>query len=767
MPNSRKRSLLKLLLASVAVLAPISAPRPGCAAEAVSAAPRGGVARAPNVLIWMMDDVGFGQISAFGGLIDTPNIDRVARMGLRYANYHSAPICSASRAALLTGRNPHSVHIGAHAAAPNPLPGHDGLIPASAGGLAANLRAAGYQTFALGKWDHLPSRDVTPAGPFTYWPSGQGFDRFYGFLGADADQFRPVLWDDHTPLEAPRRADYHLSADLADHAISWISATRDGADRRPFFLYWATGAVHAPHQAPAAYLARYRGRFDRGWDWARGEILARQKALGLVAMDVTLPARPEGMPAWDSLPPDARTSYARAMEAFAAQLTHADAEFGRILDALERSGELANTIVVVTSDNGASAEGAHHGTFNESLYIQGHYPTVAENLAHQDAWGGPATYPNYPMGWAVAGDTPFRYYKQTTYEGGVRVPLVIAWPRGMKSAGGVVRDRFAYVTDLAPTILDAAGVAPAKEIDGVAQSPFEGLSLAATFQDRRAPAPPGRVQYVELWGDRAVYKGRWKAVAAERLETWRQGGEPPISDNSWELYDLAKDPNEQTNLAARDPGRLAEMKADFEREARRHNALPFTTQSASRQYGAARAAKSFAAHGGVWRYTAPVARTPEALMPPILARSFRMTARFEAPAGANGVVFAAGGRFGGLSLYLLQGRPVFAYRGADLRLTRIAATRALKSGEAVLRLEVSRSGDHAAVRIFDGDAEIAAGELLGPLARTFSLTEPFGVGSDSGYSPVEDYDTPNPLQGRIQEVVFDFNFGSSEPSPKS
>jgi arylsulfatase len=752
---SRRRSLLKALLATAAALAPLGAPGPSLAQPAEAAAPRAGLANAPNVLVWLMDDVGFGQISAFGGLVDTPNIDRVARMGLRYANYHTAPICSASRAALLTGRNPHSVHVGAHAAAPNATPGQDGRIPASAGTLAANLRAAGYRTFALGKWDHLPSKHVTPDGPFTYWPSGQGFDRFYGFLGADADQFRPVLWDDHRPIEAPRRADYHLSADLADHAIAWTTP-RAGSARRPFFLYFATGVAHAPHQAPAEYLARYKGRFDRGWDWARDEVLKRQKALGLAPADLTLPPRPEGMPAWDSLSPEARASYARAMEAFAAALTHADAQFGRILDALERSGELANTIVVVTSDNGASAEGAYDGTYNESLYVQGRYPTVAENLAHYDAWGGPATYPNYPMGWAVAGDTPYRYYKQTTYEGGVHVPLVVAWPKG--AGRGLVRDRFAYVTDLAPTILEAAGVAPAKEIGGVPQQPFEGVSFAATFKNPAAPGPAERAQYVELWGDRAIYQGRWKAVAAERLETWRQGGEPPVSDRSWELYDLSKDPAEQTNLAAREPRRLADLKAAFVREAGLHNALPFTTQTASRRYGAGLAAQTFAAKGGVWRYTAPVVRAPEALMPPFLSRSFRMTARFEAPAEADGVIFAAGGRFGGVSLYLQDGRPVFAWRNADLRLTRIAADRPLAPGAAVLRLEMLRSNDGGAkVRIFDGETLIAVGELPGPLPRTFSLTEPFGVGSDSGYSPVDDYDTPNPLQGRLEEVVFDFN----------
>jgi arylsulfatase A-like enzyme len=717
--------------------------------------PAGAAAPPANVLIWLIDDTGFGQMSAFGGPVETPTLERLAARGLRFNNFHSTPICSATRAALLTGRNPHSVGVGAHAAAAQEHPGHNARIPASAGTLADYLHAAGYLTFALGKWDHLPSEHVSAAGPFTYWPSDQGFDRFYGFLGADADHFRPVLWSDHAPVEAPERLDYHLTSDLADHAIDWICARDAAPERRPFFLYWATGAVHAPHHAPESHLTRYRGRFDRGWDVARAETLARQKAMGLVPADVGLAERPEGMPAWDSLSPDARRLYARQMEAFAAQLTHADAEFGRILDTLEARGELENTIVLVTADNGASAEGAPEGTYNETLYVNARYPDVAENLAHYSQWGGPDTYPNYATGWAVAGNTPFRYYKQTTYEGGVRVPLIVAGPLGASDPGGV-RSQFHHVIDIAPTVLQAAGVAPAPEIDDVAQSPLQGTSFAYAFASSGAQNPKSR-QYFEMWGNRAIWAGGWKAVAAERTNTWAQGNEPPVSDETWELYDLTRDFNERHDLAEALPAKLAEMKALFLEEAAKFNVLPLTTQSAARAHRSAQAQKAFAGHGGVWRYPTPILRVPEVAMPPILSRSFRMTAALDVPAGASGVVMSAGGRFGGLSLFLEAGRPVFVVRDLNMSETRIAATQSLPAGASHLGLTLSQDDSGPEVVLSADGREIGRGRLTRPLPRTFSLTETFNLGADTGHAPDGSEAAATPLAGRLGEVVFDFN----------
>ena len=437
-------------------------------------------AGAPNVLVWVIDDMGFGQLGSYGGLIETPNIDRIAQQGLRYTNYHTTPICSASRAALLTGRNSHRVHVGGHSAIAVGFPGQDALVPRSAGTVAENLRQSGYLTYAIGKWDHLPQSDASPAGPFTYWPSGQGFDRYYGFLAFDADNFDPTLWSDHDPVTLSRRPDYHLSSDMAEKAIDWIGA-RDATDpKRPFMMYWATGAVHAPHHAPQRWLDHYRGRFDAGWDVAAQQTLDRQKKLGLVPADMTLPPLPAGVKHWAELSRDEQRMFARQMEAFAAQLSHADEQFGRILDALEARGELDNTVVVITADNGASAEGAPQGTFSEHYFANGYFATLDENLRLYDQWGGPGTYPHYATGWAVAGDTPFRYYKQTAYEGGTRVPLILSWPKGI-SARGELRGQYQHVTDITPTILDAAGVPPAQSVNGQRQMAFDGVSMSYSF----------------------------------------------------------------------------------------------------------------------------------------------------------------------------------------------------------------------------------------------------------------------------------------------
>ena len=500
-------------------------------AEAPKPAPRQADTR-PNVLIWMMDDVGFAQVSSYGGLVDTPNIDRVAAMGLRYTNYRTTPICSASRAAILAGRNPHSVNVGSHAAAAYPQPGYNGLIPADAGSIAANMKAAGYATYALGKWDHMPTEEMTPAGPFDRWPVGQGFERFYGFLAAETDQFEPGLVRDTSQVILPQDPDYHLSTDMADQAIDMIGARAMTPTKRPFLMYWATGIAHGPHHAPADWIARYKGKFDDGWDKARERILKNQIARGIMPKGTKMAPRVPGMPAWNSLSADEKRLYARQMEVFAASLSHADAQFGRMLDALEKSGELDNTIVVITSDNGASAEGAHHGTYNEHLFMNARNATVEENLAFLDQWGGPKTWPHYSMGWAVAGNTPFRYYKQTTYEGGTRVPMVMAWPKGI-AARGETRGQFTYVTDIAPTVMELAGVPLAETINNVKQSPMEGLSFAYTLADPKA-ADRKQAQYYEMFGNKGIWSGGWTAITRHRTETWDMTANKPHNE-PWEL----------------------------------------------------------------------------------------------------------------------------------------------------------------------------------------------------------------------------------------
>lgn len=707
---------------------------------------------APNVLVWLIDDMGFGQLGSYGGLVETPNVDRVAQRGLRYTNYHTTPICSASRAALLTGRNSHRVHIGGHSAIAVGFPGQDALVPRAAGTIAENLRQSGYATYAIGKWDHLPQADASAAGPFTYWPSGQGFDRSYGFLAYDSDNFRPSLWADHQPVELPARADYHLSADMADKAIRWIDA-RDATDpQRPFLIYWATGAVHSPHHAPQRWLDHYKGRFDAGWDVAAQQILDRQKRLGLVPADMVLPPRPAGVKAWAELSRDEQRMFARQMEAFAAQLSHADEQFGRILDTLEARGELDNTIVLVTADNGASAEGAPQGTFSEHYFANSYFATLEENLRHYDDWGGPSTYPHYASGWAVAGDTPFRYYKQTAYEGGTRVPLILSWPKGI-AARGELRGQYQHVTDITPTILDAAGVAPAAMVNGERQMTFDGISMKYSFADTAAPTRH-RVQYYELYGNRAIYANGWKAVVPHRLDVWDFMNRPVFSDKNWELYDLESDPGEQRNLAAAQPRKLAEMKTLFDREAKANNVYPLTNTSDAWGLVRKATAADVARRGYVWTYRGASARIPEALAPPFPSSSFTIEAKVDLNADANGTIAATGGRYGGFALHLRKGRPVFSYRGLDLKLSEFTADRALRPGPVTIVLRFERRSDSEAVVHLGVDGtDLASGTITGALPRlSFSPSETFDLGQDSGSGPLADGRGPGPLEGRIRTV---------------
>jgi len=718
----------------------------------------------PNVLIWLMDDVGFAQVSSYGGLVETPNIDRVAGMGLRYSNFRSTPVCSSSRASLLTGRNPHTVHVGGHAMGPRGFPGYDTLIPPEAGTVAENFRQAGYRTFALGKWDHAPVNDVTQAGPYTYWPQGQGFDRFYGFLTADTDNFDPVLWDGNAPVASPRWKNYHLNRDLADKAIEFIGNRSSSHPAPPFLMYWATGTAHAPHHAPADWIARYKGRFDAGWDVAREEIFKRQKAQGIVPADALLPPRPAHMPAWESLSPDERRLYVRQMEVYAASLSYADDQFGRILDELALRGELENTIVVVTSDNGASAEGGPTGLMNEISFPNAHMPTVAENLAWLEQWGGPDTYPHYAFGWAVAGNTPFNYYKQTAWEGGIHVPLVIAWPAGI-AARGEWRRQFAYIADITPTVLEAAGVTPAGMVHGAKQSPFDGQDLQASFQ--QSAEPDQRAQYFEMYGNRSIVKGEWKAVASDRTETWDLTTTASI-DNPWLLFNLTADPGETRNLAGEYPQKLAELDAEFKAQAARYHVDPMDGGGGTRVYMRNMAMADFAARRGLWRYPTPVSRVLESNAPPIKFLSHTVSADISLDSGVEtGPIYAMGGSLGGMGLYLKDGRPVFILRGILGEEIKLESPLPLQQGDNKLSLSLEYAGSPGMkisplarrtvhIVISANGREMLNESTEFAMPGTFSSSETFDIGRDDGKALAYDYQAQTAFPGKIRNVVFDF-----------
>jgi len=736
-----------------AILSPTAATAQSVPPPALSAVPVPQQASRPNVLIWMLDDVGFAQLSCFGGLVPTPNIDRIARNGLRYTNYHTPPICSAARATLLTGRNSHSVHIGGHAAVARDFPGYDGRVPPGAGTIAENFRQAGYATFALGKWDHVPPSDSTPAGPTTYWPLRQGFDRFYGFLAAETDNFDPLLWQDNGPINRPDRTNYHLNADLADRAIAAIEGRNASDPAAPFFMYWATGTAHAPHHAPADWIARFRGKFDMGWDKARELILAGQKAQGLQPKSAKLAPRPAQMPAWNSLKPEEKQLYTRQMEVFAAALAYADAQFGRVLDALERRGELHNTIVVIVSDNGASAEGGPTGSYHELLFARGALPNASENLAFLDRWGGPATYPHYAMGWAVAGNTPYRNYKQTTYEGGTRVPLVIAWPRGI-AAHGELRGQFVHASDITPTLLAAAGVEPAANVNNAPQLPFEGRDLRYSF--KTTGATPSRAQYFEMFGHKGLLADDWKIVSYSKLETWNMFG-PGRTDRPWELYNLKQDPGESTDLAASRPDKLAELDREFDAQAKRFNVYPIADQAEMNRELGPKIAADFARRQGKWAYPAPVSRLVPPNVPPLARGNFTVRAQVTIPdAPSSGPIFAHGGRMGGAGLYLDQGKPTFVVRAMTGAAQFFTATKPLAGGTHQLELRIAPAGPGAERSI----SILADGEVL--LAQTghFEIPggpgETFEVGRDDGSAVGETYRPGTAFPGEIRDVVFSF-----------
>ena len=756
-----RRLSLVALMAGTALAAPVAAQAPTPATAPVEA-PAAARDQRPNILVWMMDDVGFGQVGSFGGLVETPNIDRVARIGLRYDNYRTAPMCSPARASFLSGRMPHSVHMGGHALQSFPFPGYDAKIPPEAGSIAENLHQAGYTTFAVGKWDHFPGPEASGAGPFHHWPLGQGFDRFYGFLAAQTDNFDPTLVRDNTPIARPHTPDYHLSTDMADQAIEMIRNRTVAQGDLPFFMYWATGVAHAPHHAPQAWLDHYRGKFDMGWDKAREQILRKQIATGIVPKGTKLAPRPQGLPAWDSLSADQKRLYARQMEAFAAALSHADQQFGRILDDLETRGELANTIVMVTSDNGASAEGGPDGLLTEA-YIGNETPVkFEENMALIDKWGRAETHPHYSYGWAVAGNTPHRYYKQTAHEGGIRVPLVIAWPKGI-AAHGALRNQAVHVSDIAPTLLAMTGVEPAAVVNNVRQSPMEGQSFAATFGaegDRRE----GRPQYSELWGNKSLWQDGWSIVTSHRLQTWESAQNAGQSfDDPWELYDVARDPGQTTDLAAKYPDRVAAMSKLWHQQAQRFNVLPQHNVGENTAELTQAFVANLRARNGKWRYMGPVDNIPFGLAPPVNMMPFTVTAKLNLPRGdETGPVFAYGGQLPGMGLFLDRGKPVFLFNAINGEKFRFAGKDALPAGSADIAVKLAKGkvdGENRAdwtVTMQANGKPVAQGVMHIEMPRIMGISATFEIGNDMGGPVMEEYPSGQPLPARIEDVTFDF-----------
>jgi arylsulfatase A-like enzyme len=698
----------------------------------------------PNVVLIVLDDTGFAHFGCYGSSIDTPNIDRLARSGLRYVNFHTTALCSPTRACLLTGRNHHAVGMRGVSNMDTGYPNMRGFLPSSAATLADVLREAGYGTYAAGKWHLTPMSECSAAGPFRNWPLQRGFDRFYGFMQGETDQFYPELTIDNHHIEAPRlpEAGYHVSEDMVDRSIGFLRDQVSLVPERPFFLYLAFGATHSPHQAPQAYLDKYRGRFDAGWDITRGDWFERQKQIGIIPADTALAPLNPGVKPWVELSGNEQRFANRLQEAFAAQLDHTDAQIGRLVAFLEAIGQLDNTLLIVMSDNGASQEGGPTGVFDEMKWFNGMQEDVDAAVARLDDIGGPESHSNIPWGWSQVGNTPLKWYKQNTHGGGVRDPLVIHWPGGV-GAPGEIRRSFCHAIDIMPTVLELTGTEAPEVFNGVEQMPLHGASLAASFTDG-GTAPTRSVQYFEMLGHRGIWQDGWKAVTRHVPGTsW--------DDDPWELYHLDEDFSETRNLAEAEPERLQKMIDLWWREGEKHGALPLDDRPAAQTF---RAARRPGLPGGRDRfvYYPPISHIVADACPSA-ARGWTMELGLEHPAGGgDGALVNRGTLNSGFALYVQDGKLQFDYNCFHDHTLVVAAT-PLSPGEHTVTLVVERLPERrAAVRLLVDAEQQAEGEiprLLGMLSST---------GMDFGrvMAPVNKaYQPPFEYPGKIHTVIFE------------
>lgn len=718
-------------------------------------------AGAPNVVVVLLDDVGFGASSTFGGPIATPALDELATHGLRYNRFHTTAICSPTRAALLTGRNPHATGIGAVENTIDARPGYSGFHTKDSASIAEVLRQAGYATAAFGKWHQTADWESSPVGPFDRWPTGEGFDYFYGFMGGETDQFDPTLYEGTSPVMRPAGGGYHLTEDLVAHAAQWVGRQHALTPDRPFFLYFAPGATHAPLQAPRDWIDRYKGQFAEGWDRLREESFSRQKRLGVIPPEAELTPRNPLLPAWNSLTADQQRVAQRQMEVYAGFLAHTDAQVGKLIASLKAQGTWDNTLFFyIVGDNGASGEGGLKGSGSYMGAIQGMPETDAIRLAEIAQLGGPGTYPHYASGWAWAMDTPFPWMKTVaSHLGATRNGLVVSWPRGIDHPGGL-RSQFGHVNDIAPTILEAAHIAPPAVVNGISQKPIDGTSMIYSFNDPQAPERHA-TQYFEVFGHRAIYHDGWMASAFHSRLPWSgiATSRKTFDEDTWELYDLSHDFSQAHDLAAREPARLAAMKQLFLTEAARNQVLPLQNITTPDHPGL----PSLAAGRKRIAYGPGAIGIPESALPRLYNTSYSVTARITVSGGARGVIAALGGS-AGWSLWLdPSGRPVLSYRLFNITSATLRGSTRLRAGEHTLRYDFAYDGGGygkgGTVRLtVDGQA-VGSAHLPASPAALFTIDETFDVGIDRG-SPVGVYPASAPpgyaLAGaRAEEVVID------------
>ncbi len=717
-------------------------------------------AGAPNVLIVLIDDMGFGQSEAFGGPIHMPTVTRLANAGLRYNQFHTTALCSPTRAALLSGRNHHMNNMGSITETATMFPGQTGQRPNAVAPLAEMLRLNGYSTAAFGKSHETAAWEVSPSGPTDRWPTRSGFDHFYGFIGGETNQWAPAIYEDMSRVELPDDPNYHFMTDMTDKAIAWTKAQKALTPDRPFFTYFAPGATHAPHHVPKEWIAKYKGKFDQGWDKVREETLARQIKLGVVPPGTKLAPKPEAIKDWDALSADEKRLFARQMEVFAGFGEYADTEIGRLIDAIEDLGQLDNTLVFfIVGDNGASAEGTMNGVLYEMTYFNGVQETVPDILKRIDDLGAANTYPHYAAGWAVAGDTPFTWTKQVAGSyGGTRNGMVVHWPKGI-TAKNEIRSQWHHVIDIAPTILAAAGLPEPKSVNGTPQSPIEGVSMLYSFADAKA-ASTHKTQYFEIFGNRGIYSDGWLANTVHRAP-WESKGRQPLAEDTWELYNVAVDFSAATNLAASNPAKLKELQDLFMVEAAKYRALPLDDRFIERTNAALVGRPDLmGGRTSLTVYDGMIGMTENVFIN-AKNRSHTVTADVTIPkGGANGVILAQGGRFGGWSLYLKDGVPTYLYNFLGTNMFKVAANSALPEGKATIRFEFTYDGGGLGKggvgALFVNGQKVGEGRIDRTQCCIFSADEGADVGVDGETAVSTDYpQRNNKFTGVIHKVTVD------------
>jgi arylsulfatase len=716
-------------------------------------------AGAPNILVVLLDDVGFGATSAFGGPCRTPNFDKLATNGLRYTRFHTTALCSPTRMALLTGRNHHSVNMGGITEIATSAPGQTSIRPNTKATVQETLRLNGYATSQFGKCHEIPVWETSPAGPFDRWPNGTGFEYFYGFIGGETHQYYPSLYQQNQPIDPAKSPEegYHLTEDLADRAIGWIHEQKALSPDKPFFMYFAPGAVHAPHHVPKEWIADYAGRFDRGWDVEREEIFAKQKELGVVPSNAKLTPRHSEIPAWDAMPDDLKPVLRRQMEVYAAFLTHTDHHVGRILDELERLGQLADTLVfVILGDNGASAEGTLQGTFNEMIGLNGmaQIETPEFLAARIDRLGGPDAFNHYAVGWAHAMDTPYQWTKQVaSHFGGTRNGTIVHWPGGIQ-AKGEIRNQFCHVIDVAPTLLEVTKLPHPTSVNGITQAPIEGVSMVYTFDGSEAP-DRHTTQYFELAGNRGIYHNGWTAVTQHRIPWETVGYEslPSFDDDVWELYDTTSDWTQSEDLAKTHPSMLHELQRLFLIEAAKYNVLPLDDRFAERALPEV-AGRPTLVRGDSQMLYAGMGHLNESCILNLKNKSHSVTAEVVVPkGGADGVIVNQGGVAGGWALYAKDGKLKYCYNLFGVEQFFAESSAPLSAGEHEVRAEFAYDGGGLAkggdVTIFVDNARVGGTRVRATHPIAFSADETTDVGKDSGSPVTTDYPVGSTFNGEV------------------